>query len=135
MQIANSMPELVKDNTAFVVGDSGGGVDPTIVHGRIGLRNLQGGIPNVGPRTIVRLEGNTNFGVIPIGNEAELEVSLPLPLLNDFLDFGLLDRRADNWGDEPDGDGLERSSDETYELAEWRRGHSPCHYPTSRQPW
>lgn len=123
MQIANSMAELVKDNTAFVVGDSRRGVDPSVVHGRVGLRNLQGGIPDVGPRTIVRLEGNTNFGVIPVGNEAELEVGVPLPFLNDFLDFGLLDRCADNWGDEPDGDGLERRSDETEEIAVWRRGH------------
>ena len=103
----NSVAELVKDCTTLVVGDFALGGDPPKVHCRSRLVNIQATNPNARPGAIVWLEGDSNFGLISVRNEVEPEVSIPLPLLDDFPNFALLGGRPWNWGDEPDSDGLE----------------------------
>jgi len=98
------MAKLVKNDTPVfdcqVLFDR----DPAVIHGRVFRRNVLVFPANPRPRSFVLFKGYPDSG-IAVGDEIELDVGVFVPLLNDFLDFLLLNCSTTR-RDERGGDGL-----------------------------
>ena len=87
------MPEFVKNDALVLACYVRSSLDPTIIHGRLVLRNRLVVPSNVRPRSFVFFESDSDGG-IAAANELEVDVGILVPLLNNFLDFLLLGRSA-----------------------------------------
>lgn len=106
MQVANSMTELVENDTLLIISDTRLTVDPAQVQGGLRPRPGQSALPDKGPGPVPGVKRDTDISVSTVRDELELEVCDNLPFLDNFFDFGLLGGSSREGVDEANSESL-----------------------------